>query len=65
MSTVTFSNARIQFVQNGRETPDPVSWERALVVLIQLDFGEYSVRAVDLANNKQVRRSRQADHLRM
>ena len=60
MSTGVYSNARIQFVQNGQQVPDPVSRERALVELRQLDNGAYSVRAVDLAKNGEVRQPYQA-----
>jgi hypothetical protein len=56
MSLVAYSTCAIQFIPNDKQRADRLYSDRSLIHLMQIDFGDYSLQALDIANNKAVRR---------
>jgi hypothetical protein len=53
---VAFSKCRIQFIANDQQRTERDYSERSLVELRQYDFANYSVRALDIEHNREVRK---------
>jgi hypothetical protein len=57
MSIIGYSTCIIQFIRNGTDTPEREYSERSIVELRQLDITAYSIRAIDVENNRTVTES--------
>jgi hypothetical protein len=53
MALASYSSCRIQFIPNDQRPKKDYS-DRSLIELRQYDFTEYSLRALDIPNNKEV-----------
>ncbi len=54
MSSLSYSTCRIQFIPTDRQRPERNYSDRSIVQLKQYDFGDYSLQALDIENNKEV-----------
>ncbi|CAF1168459.1 unnamed protein product [Rotaria sordida] len=52
MSVASYSRCRIRFVPNDQQSSERNYSDRTLIELRQYDFGDYSLRAIDVDNNK-------------
>lgn len=52
---VGFSRCRVQFIRNGEQRAERDYSDRSVVELRQYDFANYSIRALDIENNREVR----------
>jgi hypothetical protein len=54
MSIVSYSASRIQFIPTDRQRPQRNYSDRSTIQLRQYDFGDYSLQALDIENNREV-----------
>ena len=54
MAVAGYSTCRIQFIPNDGKRSERDYSDRSLVELRQYDFIDYSLRALDIQNNKEV-----------
>ena len=54
MSVVEYSTCRIQFIPSDRQRPERNYSDRSTAELRQYDFADYSLRALDIENNREV-----------
>jgi hypothetical protein len=54
MAVASYSQCRIQFIPNDGQRSEKDYSDRSLVELRQYDFSDYSLRALDIPNNKEV-----------
>jgi hypothetical protein len=52
---VAFSTCRIRFAPNDRTRDEREYSDRSLIELRQYDFANFSLRAIDIEHNKEVR----------
>ena len=51
---VGFSRCRIQFTRKGEQRAERDYSDRSVVELRQYDFANFSIRALDIENNREV-----------
>ena len=54
MSLVVYTSCRIRFRSNGKSAYEREYSDRTLLELRQYDFNDYSLRALDMENNRTV-----------
>ena len=54
MSVQGFSTCRMQFIPNDQKHSERNYSDRSLIELRQYDFGDYSLRALDIEHNGEV-----------
>ncbi|CAF3462991.1 unnamed protein product [Rotaria sp. Silwood2] len=53
MSVASYSKCRIQFIPKERESPEVHYSDRTLIELRQYDFDDFSLRTIDVDNNRK------------
>ncbi len=53
---MAYTTARIQFISNDRQGTEREYSDRSLIQLIEIDFPNAVLRALDVDNHKQVRK---------